>query len=74
MISYSATVTDANDQQVELTGIVQGSNPLDPEIFMHVGRAVFTQLTSGGARYGHPGEGTCRGPYDIKIITLVKQS
>lgn len=72
MISYTATVTDANNIEIEITGIVRGSNPLDPEIYMDVGRAVFLQLTGGAARYGAPGRGGCTGPYNIKMISLVR--
>lgn len=71
MINYTATGTDATGRDFEITGIVAGVNPLDPEVFQLVGRAAFQQLTQGKAIYGHPGERGCQGPYTLKMLTLV---
>lgn len=70
MINYTCSGTDATGKEWEVTGILQGTNPIDHDVVNQLGSAVFNQLTQGKARFGHPGEG-CKGPYSIKLVTLV---
>lgn len=70
MINYTASGTDVTGKEWEVTGILQGNNPLDLDATVHLGHAIFQQLTQGKARFGRPGEG-CEGPYKIKMVTLV---
>lgn len=70
MINYTASGTDADGKDWEVVGILNGSNPLELDAIVHLGRSVFQQLTNGKAQFGQPGVG-CRGPYKIKMLTLV---
>jgi hypothetical protein len=40
------------------------------ETFTLANTASFDQLTQGNARYGHPGQGSCRGPYKIEKAVI----
>lgn len=46
-----------------------------PDLFGVVNREAFRKLTNGNATYGNPGQGGCRGPYEITSfeVSLVLQ-
>lgn len=72
MINYIVIGTDGRNEAFEIGGHASGDNPLDPEVFEEVGRAVFQWLTQGKATFGYPGKGGCKGPYNVTSVTLAR--
>lgn len=72
MIRFTISGTDARGREYEVSGHTEGQNVLDPDCFMHIGMAAFDLLTHGKAKYGEPGRGGCKGPYDVRVIKLEK--
>lgn len=70
MIRFTITGTDGQGREYEVSGHHSGHNLLDPDCFTEIGQAAFQLLTQGKAKYGHPGKGGCRGPYDVRELKL----
>ena len=60
----------ASNGEWETTGYATVRPGDFPKIFDVVMAETFMQLTRGVAIFGHPGEGNCIGPYDIRHVTI----
>lgn len=69
MIHFSVLGTDGAGAEFEVAGAVEGSNPLDREVFERIGEAAFLMITNGRAHYGLPGVDGCKGPYTMQRLT-----
>jgi len=69
-IRYTVDGFDADSVLFSKTGVVEGANPVDRDLHWRAVAAAFEQLTQGRATFGKPGEGGCRGPYNITRFVL----
>lgn len=59
---YTIYVKDASDKIWTVSGSVDCEFI---DVSREATRAAFQKMTQGDAVYGHPGEGSCKGPYTM---------